>query len=256
MYIIYSNLTDDYTCTRDSQRARSPPRKLRVKSAIRHQCQEDVRRLLEIVTINEDAVECAHCKTPLVPTSIFEFKSLRFACQLCTKTCCVLCKNAVKLLGPTEYRAGLNAVVCPPCNDYILHIRSRVFKEPAEHEFHAILDDFERVIGIHKRISGLLYQLQGYQNLCSIHKQLDEPLPPGTTDKINELLLEVIQQRKLVTETKNALLDNTANAPKNSAICNSIKHSLLSLSKSILYQSIPKINEVIWNLERYGRGNS
>ncbi|CDR98105.1 hypothetical protein, conserved [Babesia bigemina] len=253
-YVIFDNLTDEFVYLRASQRARSPPRKQRVKRAIQQRKYEDVRSLLRLVAISESASTCAVCNASFPLSSD---ATSHFACQLCNETCCINCKRDVLLQG-TEHEAPLDAIMCKFCSEYVMKLQSSVTQQPVEETFRRLINSFTYTLQLYKNIDASLLQLQGYTKLCALHQRLKEPLPDGTKEKIHKLIDGVLSQRKEIDGIKNgvdrhSLERTTTNLQQSRAsrVHAGIKRSLLALSRGVLYKTVPRISEVVGNLMQY-----
>ncbi|KAK1442437.1 hypothetical protein BgAZ_404670 [Babesia gibsoni] len=245
-YIIFDNLTDEFMSFRASQRARSPPRKQRIKEAIKNQYYENVRRMLSIAVADDTAVECSSCQGLLYWTILLPVGKSRFACQLCNETCCASCMSNVVLVCDIHNR--LTSQMCIECSEYVERLRARVSPEPATEGFLRLTEAFIKILELYKEANSNLFQLQGYVRLFTIHKQLKEPLPDGTRDKAMSLLMSSTSQRKQISDIKNEITNYKLQEQGNISLLLGIRRSLFVLSTGILYKTIPRINEIVYSL--------
>lgn len=249
-YVIFENLTDDFTFLRTWQRSRSPPRKQRVKQAIRQRYFEDVRNLLLISVVNEEATHCSGCEDPLWPERWYSIGATRFACQLCTETCCMRCQRCILLRERDAKGAELTSFMCQKCSDYVTRLKCCVVPEPATEAFIKLTDAFNHILASYKDLQDKLFQLQGYIKLFNLHNQLKEPLPTGTRDQTVMLLSDAISQRKRISDIKREVTNYSIEENENATLMVAIRQSLTVLANGILYKTIPKINEVVYSLQR------
>ncbi|KAK1936369.1 hypothetical protein X943_003000 [Babesia divergens] len=251
-YIIFDNLTDEFISFRASQRARSPPRKQRIKHAIKQQYYEDVRRLLTIAPVDEQATTCAKCQGPLSLAFWLRIGASTFACQLCNDTCCGNCRRNVLLAPGNNTNSQLNSVMCKECGDYVTKLRSYILDEPPSSLFTHLTGSFKQILDLYQDVNAVLLQLQGYVKLCSIHRQLEEPLPHGTNERIHNLLTDVISQRKHISDIKKDVANYKLENEDGANLLIGVRRSLLVLSTGILYKTIPKINDIVHTLTKLG----
>ncbi|KAK2196106.1 hypothetical protein BdWA1_002706 [Babesia duncani] len=126
--------------------------------------------------------------------------------QICDETFCKKCSRTLLLFSGKDER-NIWAECCIGCHAFFKRFKE-IFSESSkviDSDFSKAIAIFKKVLRYNKELSSKILQLEAYARMLVIHKEQQEPLPPGTDAILENLVALATEQRKQLSEIKQGL---------------------------------------------------